>query len=65
MICVRRPAESTKPVNRASRPASGPQRQTFSVRIRAARPTMAATFITPTVIRITIGAQQQPRQYPP
>src|SRR2546421_6864514 len=49
----------------AIRPATGPHRQTFSVSTSAARPTITATFITPTALRITIKAQQQPRQYPP
>ena len=40
----------------ASGPAAGPHLQTFSISTRTARPTIAATFITPTATRITISS---------
>src|SRR6185437_14674007 len=49
----------------ASRPAARPRLQVFSTSTTAARPTMAAMFITPAAMKITMRPQQQPRQYPP
>src|SRR5258708_40241430 len=46
----------------ASLLAAGPHAHIFSTSTRAARATMAATFITPTATRTTISPQQQPRQ---
>jgi hypothetical protein len=46
----------------AARPAAGLHLQVFSISTTAARPIIAAMFITPTATRITISPQQQPRQ---
>src|SRR5580704_8126314 len=58
MMATARPSVATP----ATRPASAPHLQVFSTSTTAARPIMAAMFITPTAIRITIRPQQQPRQ---
>ncbi|MBT2395369.1 IS30 family transposase [Streptomyces sp. ISL-100] len=55
-------AASTRKARPTAQVSQGPRRHSFSRKITAASPAMAATFITPSGMRTIIRPQQQPRQ---